>query len=635
MMIKKKGLTLVETMFSVGIASVAIMGVYSSMADFAKARTYKDAVLDVEIVMKAFDERIDIDGYSTSGWSDTKWNNTDDVLKKLFKNEFHSSTAKKCKGTWIPQYTSNPKINLIPCDFWETKRPYDLELSAELVTDSTGFISQAILYLEADGLLTAQEGFKDIKRVLNTLKGKNNETKNGFLFYDFQSKSTKDYLTSIECMDKFNDCRIKAVYNRLGDSEGLYLDGSNSMVGTHINFIETNASAPLQCVRWIKDSTGVWSLAPSKKDCGIGVYNDTGHPVVVETSADNGTFENVVLDKQCPMYTWNSSSKLLEDTGVLTPCGMITDGSETYQVVQNTHATEFLTDQAFIEKLEADDLEVDDIVSEEVSTKYMVVKNKLIVSAKTEVTDLTIDSSSFFSGKMKIHQALTVLNGIDFQGSVDVDKTMVANKKLKTEDIDTKSSNITYLESSTIMTAGTLKADNYELDGVFSENQSCASNGSLSRDSSGLVLNCVNGRWLSFNDASLIGTIVSWPSNSIPSGWVECKGQSTSPYPALRSVIGSYIPDLRGRFVRGYQSNNGKAHSFYQEVVDYGRGFNSDQDDKYRKHSHLERAFSGDEDDKGGTDGANESHQWLWTDPTGGSETRPENIGYKFIIKVE
>ena len=37
---------------------------------------------------------------------------------------------------------------------------------------------------------------------------------------------------------------------------------------------------------------------------------------------------------------------------------------------------------------------------------------------------------------------------------------------------------------------------------------------------------------------------------AIPSGWIECAGQSTTAYPQLSAIIGPVVPDLRGLFVR-------------------------------------------------------------------------------------
>lgn len=58
-----------------------------------------------------------------------------------------------------------------------------------------------------------------------------------------------------------------------------------------------------------------------------------------------------------------------------------------------------------------------------------------------------------------------------------------------------------------------------------------------------------------------VGTIVAWPVATNPSdwdNWLECNGQTIDPavYPALRSLIGANVPDLRGLFLRGHGGNS-------------------------------------------------------------------------------
>lgn len=86
-----------------------------------------------------------------------------------------------------------------------------------------------------------------------------------------------------------------------------------------------------------------------------------------------------------------------------------------------------------------------------------------------------------------------------------------------------------------------------------------------------------------------IGTIQAFAYNSIPQGWLLCDGTSVSisEYRALYEAIGTTfggdgedyfcIPDLRGRFVRGFD-NSGE--------IDKNREFGSLQDDSFQSHSH-------------------------------------------------
>ena len=88
-------------------------------------------------------------------------------------------------------------------------------------------------------------------------------------------------------------------------------------------------------------------------------------------------------------------------------------------------------------------------------------------------------------------------------------------------------------------------------------------------------------------DGIPVGTVITWPSNTWPSEankWLECNGQSinNTVYPELVGVIGSRVPDYRGRFLRGLQSG----HSVGQTVANSLKGHNHTQP----THTH---SFSG------------------------------------------
>tara|TARA_R100000353_G_scaffold28020_1_gene23559 strand:+ start:327 stop:1430 length:1104 start_codon:yes stop_codon:yes gene_type:complete len=73
------------------------------------------------------------------------------------------------------------------------------------------------------------------------------------------------------------------------------------------------------------------------------------------------------------------------------------------------------------------------------------------------------------------------------------------------------------------------------------------------------------------------GTIFCFAIATVPAGYLECNGQSTSGHAALAALIGSNVPDLRGEFVRGWASNR---------AVDTGRQIGSTQGDENKSHNH-------------------------------------------------
>ena len=92
------------------------------------------------------------------------------------------------------------------------------------------------------------------------------------------------------------------------------------------------------------------------------------------------------------------------------------------------------------------------------------------------------------------------------------------------------------------------------------------------------------------------GSIFTFASTTVPSGYLECNGAavSRSTYASLFSAIGTThgsgdgsstfnLPDLRGQFVRGFDNGRG---------VDSGRSFASSQTDQNKAHGHSSAAHT-------------------------------------------
>jgi len=137
-----------------------------------------------------------------------------------------------------------------------------------------------------------------------------------------------------------------------------------------------------------------------------------------------------------------------------------------------------------------------------------------------------------------------------------------------------------------------------------------------------------------------IGGIIAWGNATLPAGWIECNGQSTSPFPELAGIYGATVPDLRGEFIRGF--DNGKG-------TDTGRVLGSSQVDAFESHGHNTNMRSseigGSADATGayitphalvGARGADSSNITDTTivDSFGGTETRPLNVALIYIIKA-
>lgn len=133
------------------------------------------------------------------------------------------------------------------------------------------------------------------------------------------------------------------------------------------------------------------------------------------------------------------------------------------------------------------------------------------------------------------------------------------------------------------------------------------------------------------------GEVAFFARQTAPGGWLKCNGAAVSrtAYQRLFEAIGTTfgagdgfntfnLPDLRGEFLRGWDDSRG---------IDTGREFGSWQADELKSHRHKTDGYSGvsggikSEPYEGTTGGG------LYTEYTGGAETRPRNRAMLACIK--
>nr|WP_113633123.1 phage tail protein [Pectobacterium peruviense] len=128
-----------------------------------------------------------------------------------------------------------------------------------------------------------------------------------------------------------------------------------------------------------------------------------------------------------------------------------------------------------------------------------------------------------------------------------------------------------------------------------------------------------------------VGVPIPYPSATPPTGWIKCNGQSfnKSQYPILSSLYPSgVLPDLRGEFVRGWDDGRG---------VDAGRTLLSYQNDELRSHAHgnvPKYLAPGGDSDRGSFFSLFSVDDVGITAEVGGTETRPRNIAFNYIVRA-
>ena len=127
-----------------------------------------------------------------------------------------------------------------------------------------------------------------------------------------------------------------------------------------------------------------------------------------------------------------------------------------------------------------------------------------------------------------------------------------------------------------------------------------------------------------------VGVPVPWPSVTPPTGWLKCNGAafSAEEYPELAKVYPTNkLPDLRGEFIRGGDDGRG---------IDSGRTLLSAQDGSIEAHGHDYNGviYTSSGPSWANTTDAGHRAYSGFTSSYGGSETRPRNIAFNYIVRA-
>jgi len=152
------------------------------------------------------------------------------------------------------------------------------------------------------------------------------------------------------------------------------------------------------------------------------------------------------------------------------------------------------------------------------------------------------------------------------------------------------------------------------------------------------------------SDPTPAGTVIYSARQTAPTGYLVCDGSvvSRTTYATLFSAIGTAfgagdgsstfaLPDLRGQFVRGW--NSGANDQSVTSDVDSGRSFGSNQTDQLQQHTHTvayTTSTSAGLSQIGDTTGTTDATKTTNAGQVGrfGTETRPVNVALLACIKT-
>jgi len=232
-----------------------------------------------------------------------------------------------------------------------------------------------------------------------------------------------------------------------------------------------------------------------------------------------------------------------------------------------------------------------------------------------------------------------------------IDPTADYTTKANTISEGTATSGVT-IDGLTLKDAGLALGSDADGDLYFRDSGALARLGAGSDDD---LLTMVSGSpaWAANGALVPSGAVMAWPTETAPSGWLECNGQSLSrtTYADLFAAIGTtygyadashfYIPDYRGLFFRGWDHSKGNDPDAGDRTTFESATQTGDHVPTFQNHeldSHKHDIWS----DDGTVTQTGSGKQWPGTaneetrrtQYTGGNETRPKNVTVMWVIKT-
>lgn len=457
----KSGFTLVETMAVVSILGLVSLAGIKSFSDYRERESARQSANEIKKILNGVDHRLLIDGYDISKWNSTSWSNKNEIVDSLIKKELNAKES-KCGGMWEPTNIKYSKIETVDCSLWEHKSPLNFDISASLIPDSTGFINHFYMDFKFKDVDHFAKEFDKIPSILNQLKA-SNEGKSGTFSYSLQD-SYDNEITKVGCINLGVDCKLRAEFHRLGGSEYIRVDGSNSMINEHLTFIESkSASAPLQCLRWYEDtSDSTWKS--ESVDCGIGIYEKS--PMIVESITNTSTAKRIMLDKECDVLDYDDTTKKVIRTGHTQPCGLSNNGTEAIQVLDSSYIQNAYYDKIFANEGHVDSLTSDEFTSNIANIETLISNNIRAKAVETDVLKVnlqaeikkfigntefdgivTFNNETTFKEKSKFENGVSIINGLEID---EINAGIINSNQANIIELNANDANIVNLTATNI-----------------------------------------------------------------------------------------------------------------------------------------------------------------------------------------
>lgn len=403
---KNNGFTIIETLIALTLGTTITAGAVSYQSDRSKDIMAEKTIQEINSILKNIDKKIKENGLERSNWADSAWSNESEIISKLINDELNMS-------------------------LWSEGLEESLFVNANINYDSSDFFQNFNFYLSFDSEKSFESNFKHFNKASRIKSLRENEKMSvGNYTVSLYSDSTKQNITTQDCLADSLNCQFHFSYNRIGGGEYLRANpdsslSQNQIKDGRIKFIDSTNGAPYKCIPWQKTKAGAWEIKSSADNipCGIGLYdNGTGTNEIfsVDVAANNGSFETLYLNGLCELYSIDNERIKKEPNKVR--CAIKND-TEIVQIVENINAN-----KAIIETVYSKDGKFNELY---ISNNLKVINEANITEMEANVMEAnTVDILEELTSKTESNFNNVIFeNKANFNNSVTVN----TNTELKTK----------------------------------------------------------------------------------------------------------------------------------------------------------------------------------------------------------
>ncbi|MDK9789972.1 tail fiber protein [Vibrio sp. D431a] len=630
--LKRRGFVLAEAILALAIITTA--AVYRAKVEnrINQLEYAQEFAVDLTHVASAIDKRVFLDGikHPNGSW-DQEWRDTEEVIEKMLGHELIGKDNPDCGHPtlgWAPVITDNSASSLITCNLFSPKKlPFNFSMTGKRANSPSApaLINEWSFELFHANPSEFYEYAHLYPHILKKLKLHQSLSMTGTITSKTINRATGEDVTAASCHSLNSMCAIQVKYQTstsplMGEDVYLRVDGLNTMRNS-LRF--SSGATVATCYK--QDAPKNYKEVP----CGLNFDP-------VDDSLD------VVSD-----LVYTSGLNLVRsqsEAPVVVTC-KDKSGSDVYCGLSASGTPSSITSSAYLNSIVANDFIG---LTNNSGVSVFEVDGRGNIAAKGDVSfasSLGVEGDTEVGGDL-LTKGTLVVNGDSLNKGDSVTKGSSSVEGALTVFSDS------YFKRN-VFTSGTSTshltvAKTFRSTKPVSIGSSCSGDnvGDFASTTSGIIVSCQNKSsskiWAPAVESVPVGTISIWSKGTPPSGWIECKGQSTHPYPLLRAAIGSRVPDLRGVFVRGVDNgkglDSGRRIGSYQGDTDqkFTAKWNAD-DRSARWPSGIAR--SNWNRNSGGADGGDGSSADLTLDNSRAirtsHESRPKNVAMMYIIKHE